>query len=96
MTLTDVALQYRDGFLFVQEGSDGTYFDYTIFNNDRVLVDSGQIESDQVAGNLGLVVKNILESKDVDITSTAVLTEADKEELLCYERGVAGREDIAR
>lgn len=94
--LTDVALQYRDGFLFVQEGSDGTYFDYTIFNNDRVLVDGGQIESDQVAGNLGLAVKKILDSKDVDITSTAVLTEANKEELLCYERGVVGREDIAR
>ena len=91
----DVAIQYRDGFLFVQEGSDGTYFDYTIFNNDRVLVDGGQIAKTE-GFNIGLAVKKILESIDVDITSTVVLTEANKEELLCYERGVVGREDIAR
>jgi len=83
--LTDVAIQYRDGFLFVQEGADGTYFDYTIFNNDRVLVDGGQITKTEEL-ELGMVVKQLLENNGADFSSATVLSETNKEELLCYER----------
>ena len=81
--------------MFVQEGADGTYFDYTIFNNDRVLVDGGQITKTEEL-ELGMVVKQLLENNGADFSSATVLSEANKEELLCYERGVVGREDIAR
>lgn len=74
--MQEIALKYKDGYLFIQEGSDD-YFDFTIFNNEKIAIDGGQIDISEKIDNIGQAVKDILNDMGVNINEVSLYEEID-------------------
>lgn len=87
--MKEIALQYEDGFLFVQEAGDGTYFDYTVFNQDKIATDGGQMDYSDNISNCLECAKDILSDLKVDVNcikEIPTFTLTEKNEVLLESR----------
>lgn len=65
--MQEIAFRYDEGYLFVQEVAEGDYFDYTVFNQEMIAVDGGQIDRTEDLSNIGSAARHILEDFGIDI-----------------------------
>ena len=80
--LQDIALQYKDGYLFVQEAATGDYFDYTIFNNEMIITDGGQFKKSSEIPDLKAAVEDILNGCGLTMNAVSIMSRPDKEHLV--------------
>lgn len=87
--MQEIAFRYDEGYLFVQEGASDDYFDYTVFNQEMVAIDGGQIDKTETIDNIGSASRSILE--DLGANMETVLEYVDIEEFKELEESTEER-----
>ena len=67
--MKEFVARYENGYLYVQEGATGDYYDYTIYNEYMLEDDGGQIDKTETIDNVRSAAISILEDMNEDLNN---------------------------
>ena len=67
--MKEFVARYENGYLYVQEGATGDYYDYTIYNEYMLEADGGQIDKTETIDNVRSAAISILEDMNEDLNN---------------------------
>ena len=67
--MKEFVARYENGYLYVQKGATGDYYDYTIYNEYMIEADGGQIDKTETIDNVRSAAISILEDMNEDLNN---------------------------